>query len=86
LSFFDDIQKAIVFDCRRDRIDQQLEYLFLTQGVALEVVPVDPREIHETCDRCGRLVLAFQVFFDGTQYLCATCRGAGAAEAGAKVA
>ena len=74
MSFFDDIGKAIVFDCRRDDIEGQLEYLFLTQGVLLEVVPVDPREIHETCDRCGRLVLSFQAFFDGKQSCCAACR------------
>jgi formylmethanofuran dehydrogenase subunit E len=77
MSFFDDINKAIVFDCRRDHIEQQLEYMFLTQGIVLEVVPVNPKEIHETCDRCGRLVLSFQAFFDGKQYLCEACRNVG---------
>ena len=79
MEFFEDINKAIIFDCRRDHIEQQLEYIRLTRGVALEAVPVDPKEIHETCDRCGRLALSFQVFFDGEQYLCAVCRGGGLA-------
>ncbi len=77
MSFFDDIRKAIIFDCRRDHVEQQLENLLVAQGLALEAVPVDPGEIYETCDRCGRLVLAFRVFFDGSQYLCAGCRRAG---------
>jgi hypothetical protein len=74
LAFLDDINKAIVFDCRRDHIEVQLEYLRLNRGIELEVIPVDPKEIHETCDRCGRLVLPFQAYFDGSQYFCNTCR------------
>jgi hypothetical protein len=74
LGFCDDIKKAIVFDCRRDRVEEQLEYVRLTHGVVLEAVPVDPQEIHETCDRCGRLRLPFQMFFDGSHYLCEQCR------------
>ena len=77
MDFLDDINRAIVFDCRRDHIDQQIEYIRFTRGIALEAVPIDPKEIHETCDRCGRLALSFQVFFDGTQYLCAGCRTGG---------
>ena len=76
MDFFDDINKAIIFDSRRDHIDPLLELIRQIQGIVLEIVPVDPKEIHETCDRCGRLVLAFQVFFDGNQYLCTTCRNA----------
>ena len=45
-----------------------------THGIVLEVVPVDLKEIHESCDRCGRVALSFQVFFDGKQYLCGECR------------
>jgi hypothetical protein len=78
MDFFDDINRAIIFDCRRDRIQQQIEYIRLTQGIVLEAVPVDPKEIHETCDRCGRLTLSFQMFFDGEHYLCGECRGGGA--------
>ena len=74
MDFFDDIKKAIIFDCRRDHIEQQIELLRLTHGIVLEVVPVELKEIHETCDRCGRLMLSFQTFFDGERYLCGECR------------
>ena len=73
--FCDDIKRAIIFDCRRDYIEQQLEYIRLTQGMVLEAEPVDPKEIHETCDGCVRLALSFQMFFDGKRYLCGECRG-----------
>ncbi len=76
MDFFDDINKAIVFDCRRDHIEQQIEYIRITQGITLEAVPVDPKEIHETCDGCGRMAMSFQLFFDGKQYLCGECRAA----------
>jgi len=76
MGFFDDIKKAVIFDYRRDQIAQQLEFVRLTQGLVVEVVPVDPKEMHETCDRCGRLVMPFHVFFDGDRYLCASCRNA----------
>ncbi len=74
MTFLEDISKALVFDCRRHGIQQQLEHLREAQGILLEPVPVDPKEIHETCDGCGRLLLSFQVFFDGKQYLCSECR------------
>jgi hypothetical protein len=77
MGFVEDVNRAIIFDCRRDSLEERLEYLRLTHGIALEIVPVDPKEIHETCDQCGRLVLSFQAFFDGRQYLCAACRNVG---------
>ncbi len=75
MGFFDDVNQAIIFDCRRDHIEQQIELVRLTHGIVLEAVPVDLKEIHETCDRCGRLVYSFEVFFDGEEYLCGECRG-----------
>jgi hypothetical protein len=74
LEFCSDVKKARVFDCRRDEVEHQLSYIRLTQGISLEAEPVDPKEIHETCDRCGRLALSFQMYFDGKRYLCAECR------------
>jgi hypothetical protein len=74
IEFCADIKRASIFDCRRDHIEQQLEYLRLTQGLVLNAEPVDPKEIHETCDRCGKLALSFQMFFDGKRYLCESCR------------
>ena len=72
--FSDDVSKAIVFDCRREDVETQLYYLRLTRGVMLKAEPVDPSEIHETCDRCGHLALSFHMFFDGQHYLCPDCR------------
>lgn len=74
MGFTKDINRAIIFDCRRDQIDAQLELIRSAQGVTLEVVPVDPNEIHETCDHCGKFVFSFQAFFDGQKFLCPECQ------------
>jgi hypothetical protein len=74
LAFFDDIHRAIIFDCQRDRVHEQVEYVRETKGIELEVVPVDPKEIYDSCDGCGRLALSFQLFFDGKSYRCPDCR------------
>src|SRR4030095_15449429 len=73
--FCDDIKRAIVFHCRREPIEERLAFLHLATGIVLKTEPVDPKEIHETCDGCGRLALSFQMYFDGARYLCAECRG-----------
>jgi hypothetical protein len=78
LEFCDDIKRATIFDCRRDRIAQQLEHIRLVQGVELKAEPVDPKEIHESCDHCGKLALSFHVYFDGERYQCEECRTSGA--------
>ena len=80
LGFCSDIKRARIFDCRRDRVEHQLAYLRLMRGLVLEVEPVDPKEIHETCDCCGRLALSFQVYFDGKRYLCEQCRDGSASD------
>ena len=74
MEFCSEIQQARVFDCHRDQIEQQIAFIRLTQGILLEAEPVDPEEIHEACDRCGRLALSFQMYFDGKRYLCRECR------------
>lgn len=74
VDFFDDLNRAIVFDCRRSGIEEQIEQLGRMQGVFLELVPVDPKEIHEACDQCGRLAMPFQMYFDGQHYFCGHCR------------
>ncbi len=74
VEFCSDIKHARIFDCRRDQIEHQLAFIRLTQGIRLEAEPVDPKEIHETCDRCGSLALPFHMYFDGKQFLCRDCR------------
>ena len=73
LGFSPDSSKAIVFDYDGHHVAEQLEILRKTQGVALEVEEVDPREILETCDQCARLVSPFSIAFDGISFLCPQC-------------
>ncbi len=75
VEFVEDINKAIIFDCRREGL--QIEQLGLPEGMALEAVPVEATEIRETCDRCGRPALSAQMFFDGEHYLCRECKSGG---------
>lgn len=75
--FTDDRARARVFDYLSDHIGEQLELLRDTGGRGWSVVPIDPKEIHEVCDQCGRYFLSFRVFFDGQHYTCAECRAAG---------
>jgi hypothetical protein len=73
-SLTEDRAKAKVFDYLRDHIAEQLEALQKDSGITWAVVPVDPRERYETCDRCGQKAMSFKVFFDGREYLCPECR------------
>ena len=66
--------EAHVFDYERDHIAEQLGKLEREHGLALSVVPVDPRERYEVCDSCGLRVMAMRAFFDGQNYLCPDCR------------
>ena len=71
--------RAIVFDYRAHRVEEQLDMIRQVYGLALEAVPLDPEEIYETCDRCKQLATPFRVYFDGRLFLCQACREAAAA-------
>jgi hypothetical protein len=73
LGFSDDSSEAIVFDYSAHHIAEQLEVILKTQGLALEVEEVDPREILETCDNCARMASPFSIVYDGRQFLCMDC-------------
>ncbi|HWW01748.1 MAG TPA: hypothetical protein VNZ64_18765 [Candidatus Acidoferrum sp.] len=73
-SFSEDYTKAMVLDFSDDQIAEQLRVIAKASGLALQAVPVDPREVHESCDRCGRVEAASEVFFDGRVFLCGRCR------------
>jgi len=73
LGFSPDSSKAIVFDYDGHQVAEQLEIIRQTQGVALQVEEVDPKEILETCDQCARLVSPFSIAFDGRKFLCSQC-------------
>lgn len=66
--------QAIVFDYLEHRVAEQLEIIRKTQGLALEIEEVEPKEILETCDGCARLVSPFNILFDGRSFLCTDCR------------
>jgi hypothetical protein len=72
--FTEDRSKAAVFDYHGDRVAERIELVRKAQGKTWIAVRLDPREIYEFCDRCGRRKLAFRMFFDGRQFLCGVCR------------
>jgi hypothetical protein len=72
--FTDDRSKARVFDYEADRVAERIELVRNAQGKVWIAVRVDPREVYEYCDRCGRRTRAFRTFFDGQQFLCGDCR------------
>jgi len=73
-SFSDHLDQARVFDYVADHIPEQLEILKQNHGISLAALTLDPRERHETCDRCGRRLMAFEIYFDGKEYRCPECR------------
>ena len=77
LGFCDDSSKALVFDYFGNQVAEQLQIIRQTQGLALEVEEVDPKEILEICDACSRLVSPFSIAYDGKRFLCADCAAPG---------
>lgn len=73
-SFTEDFSQARVFDFIKDRIAEQTDRLQRDQGLALNVVAIDPNERYEICDFCGRRAMPYGIFFDGEKYLCPDCR------------
>ena len=71
--FSEDESKAIVFDYVAHHVAEQLEIIRESQGLRLEAVEVDPKEVLEVCDACNRLLSPFNVVFDGKSFLCREC-------------
>ena len=72
--FTDDRGKATVFDYLKDRVAERIELVRKVQGRVWIAVRLDPREVYEFCDRCGRRTRALRSFFDGQEFLCGDCR------------
>ena len=72
--FSNDCAEAMVLDYSEYQVLGQLRMIGRLRGVALQFVPIDPREVHETCDRCGQVETASEIFFDGLAFLCSRCR------------
>jgi len=76
--FTDDRSRARVFDYWEDQVAEKIELVRKAPGRVWIAVKLDPREVYEFCDRCGRRMRALRTFFDGQQFLCGDCRGDGA--------
>jgi hypothetical protein len=77
LGFSADSTKALVFDYVGHNIAEQLEIIRQTQGLTLEIEEVDPKEVLETCDTCGKMFSPFGINFDGRRFVCADCETVG---------
>jgi hypothetical protein len=73
-TFTNDRTAARVFDYVSDRIEEQLGTMEREFGLVLAAVPIDSRDRYETCDRCGKPLASFRIYYDGRQYLCPACR------------
>ena len=71
--FTPDSERAHVFDYHADEVEVQLEQARRNLGVIWVAVPVDPRDVGETCDACGRAMICSEACFDGSRYLCPAC-------------
>ena len=73
LEFTDDPVKALAFDYYRQEVVERLEILKRTSGIVLQAEAIDPGEIYEACDECNRLVMPFDLVFDGVKFRCQDC-------------
>jgi len=72
--FTEERSKARVFDFLTSSTAREWDALQKGQGIVLLALPVERREIYETCNRCGRMVKSLRALFDGKQFLCPECR------------
>jgi hypothetical protein len=69
-----DRHEALVLSYRADRVAEQIEEIWKSQGISLAAEPVPLEEIYETCDQCHDQFMPFMTFFDGKRFLCNDCR------------
>jgi len=72
-SFSFDRSRALIFDYLGDETRAQLSSLARAQDLPLELVPVEPRDFLERCDRCHQLSTPSDICFNGRQFLCRRC-------------
>jgi hypothetical protein len=68
-----DRSKALVFDYLGEETRAQLSALARVQDSPLELVPVEPTDFLERCDRCQQLAAPTDICFDGAKFLCRRC-------------
>ena len=72
-AFSFDRSRALVFDYLGDETRAQLSALVRVQDLPLELVPVEPKDFLERCDRCQQLAAPSDICFDGAKFLCRRC-------------
>ncbi len=72
-TFCFDCSKAVVFDYLGEETRAQLSLIARTEDLPLELVPVEPKDFLERCDRCQQLAAPSDICFDGRRFLCRRC-------------
>ena len=72
-TFSFDLSKALVFDYLGDETRAQLSAIARAQDLPLELIPVEPKDFLERCDRCQQLCAPSDICFNGLQFLCRRC-------------
>jgi hypothetical protein len=72
--FIADRSKASLFACAGEQVTAQPAATRKRTGRALKILCVDSSQFYETCDRCKRQRLPFDLYFDGDKFLCRDCR------------
>ena len=73
LVFSNDSAHAIVFDYVGEETRVQLTAIARARDLPLELVPLEPKDFLERCDRCHQLVGPSDICFDGVRFLCRRC-------------
>jgi hypothetical protein len=72
-TFSFDRSRALVFDYLGEETRAQLSSIARIQDLPLELVPVEPKDFLERCDRCQQLSAPSDICFNGIQFLCRRC-------------
>jgi prepilin-type processing-associated H-X9-DG protein len=68
-----DPTRAVVFDYVGDETRVQLTAIVRVSDLPLELVPLEPKDFLERCDRCHQLTGPSDICFDGARFLCRRC-------------
>jgi hypothetical protein len=66
--------RATVLDYLSEEVEQQLALIRKIYGTDLEAVPIPEQEVQETCDSCQQTIESVAAYFNGSQFLCGSCR------------
>jgi hypothetical protein len=72
-TFSFDLSRAMVFDYLGEEMRAQLSAIARMQDLPLELIPVEPKDFLERCDRCQQLSAPSDICFNGIHFLCRRC-------------